>query len=84
MNFREAIEPVVNKEVTIKDMLDEASCQMIETCCMLDGTLKGLGVDPGWDGTDKNPENMMDEAKILMSMSRFCMEAAKRLHSLLF
>ena len=84
MNFREVPEPVANKEATIRDMLDETSAQLIETCCTLDETLKGLGVDLTWDGTEKNPATMRDAANSLVVLSSFCREATRIIRTILF
>jgi len=88
MNFRELttmgpVEPLDKRE-TVKGFLDEVSCMLIETGCNLDQALKGLGFDLGWEGTETNPKDLMEEAKILLGIAQFCMKAATELNRTLF
>lgn len=87
MDFREVtmrpVEPLEKRE-TVKGILDETNCVLIETGCSLDQALKGLGFDLGWDGSEKNPNDLMEEAKVLLGIAQFCLKAATELNRTLF
>lgn len=87
MNFREVtmgpVDPLEKRE-TVKGILDEVSCVLIEAGCNLDQALKGLGFDLGWEGAEANPKDLMEEAKTLLVIAQFCMKAATELNRTLF
>ena len=87
MDFREVtmkpVEPIEKRE-TVKGILDEVSCVLIEAGCNMDQALKGLGFDLGWDGTEKNPKDLLEEVKIIQDLALFCMKASVELNRALF
>jgi len=87
MDFREVtmkpVEPIEKRE-TVKGILDEVSCVLIEAGCNMDHALKGLGFDLGWDGTEKSPKDLLEEVKIIQDLARFCMKASLDLNKALF